>query len=374
LFIAKPRVWFSLLKRNRVDRKYWHKAFFISLITLLVYPLQWIQEWLYRRKFRQVDFEKNPPIFVLGHWRSGTTHLHYILHQDPQFGTLSNYQAFLFTVAQLSKTWLKWMLSPLMPSTRPQDNTSIDMNKPAEEEQPFCTISTRTGMHSWHFPKNSTYFKKYNLFEGITPKEKKLWQRDYLHCLRNIAVFNNEKRLVLKNPHNTSRVKELLELFPNAKFIFIHRDPIDVFLSTRHLYKKMVSTQYLQPASQEEVDAMIFDYYKKIVRKYLNERHLIPEGNLIELSYHQLKEQPEQEVEKIYRELGLPNYTQAKPHITRYLQSTKKYKANSYKPIDENLRRKIYKEMYFEELDELFIDYSDLANIDELQVMETTNK
>ena len=354
LFFARPRVWFSLLRNNKFDKKYWHKFVLISIISVLIYPLQWIQGFLYKKKIRNVNLKDNPPVFVLGHWRSGTTHLHYILHEDPQFGTLSNYQAFLFNVALLSRTSLKWILSPLVPPTRPQDNTYIDLNKPAEEEQPFCTMSTRTGMHSWHFPKNNTYFKKYNLFQGISEREKKIWQRDYMKCLKTISFYNNERKLVLKNPYNTSRVKELLELFPNAKFIFIHRDPIDVFLSTRHLYKSMVSTQYLQDISPKQADEMVFDYYKKVIGKYLKERHLIPEENLVELSYHDLLEHPETEIEKIYRDLGLPNFKEAKPHIDAYLKSIKKFESNNYRPISDALRDRIKNELFFEELDEFY--------------------
>jgi omega-hydroxy-beta-dihydromenaquinone-9 sulfotransferase len=353
LFFAKPKIWFALLSQNNIDKKYWHKSILISLITILLIPLQWIQTILYKKKIRSVDLNQDPPIFILGHWRSGTTHLHYILHQDLQFGTLSNYQAFLFNIALLSRTSLKWILGPLMPPTRPQDNTVFDLNKPAEEEQPLSTMSTRTGMHTWHFPKDTSYFRKYNLFQGITAKEKKAWQRAYTKCLQNISFFNNGKKLVLKNPHNTSRVKELLELFPNAKFIFIHRDPIEVFLSTRHLYKAMVSSQFLQEVSATSIDDKIIDNYKEIIGKYLKERQLIPAGNLIEMSYHELLQSPYTEVERIYRTLNLPNYDQAKPEIHSYLNSTIKYETNDYSDLSESYKSKLMKELYSEELLEL---------------------
>ncbi|MFY0651200.1 MAG: sulfotransferase [Cyclobacteriaceae bacterium] len=351
LFFAKPSVWFALLGRNSIDLRYWHKAFLIYLITLLTYPLQLIQKLLYKKKVKAIDLNEKPPVFILGHWRSGTTHLHYILHQDPQFGTLSNYQAFLFNVALLSRTSLKWILGPLMPPTRPQDNTAFDLNKPAEEEQPFCTMSTRTGFHSWHFPKNQSYFRKYNLFEGISPKEKRAWQRAYTFCLQNISFFNNGKQLVLKNPHNTGRVNELLELFPDSKFVFIHRDPVEVFISTRHLYLSMVSSQFLNETSPEAIEELIFDYYKSVIGKYLRDRDNIPKGNLIELSYHKLKSNPFEEVERIYKELDLPHYLAARRSIKKYLNSTKRFKTNRYENLDPELKARILKEFHFQELE-----------------------
>ena len=365
LFVARPSVWWPLMKKNQIDFKFWHKAFLITLISALVWPLQKIQSIFYGKKIRSIDLNKNPPVFILGHWRSGTTHLHYILHQDPQFGTLSNYQAFLFNLALLSKTKLKWILNPLMPPTRPQDNTAFDLYKPAEEEQPFSTMSSRSGIHSWNFPKNQNYFKKYNLFQGISKKEKRAWQKSYVKCLQNISLFNDHKKLVLKNPHNTSRVKELLELFPNAKFVYIHRKPEDVILSTIHLYKKMVSSQYLQESEKIDQKKLIFENYKNLLGKYEEERHLIPDGNLVELSYEDLSQNPKTTIKRLYRELGLLNFKTAWLHQDKYLNSVKRYKKNSYQKIDPALIEKIHNELHFEKLDRLCTDPRDLSNLEQ---------
>lgn len=169
-------------------------------------------------------------------------------------------------------------------------------------------------------------------------------------------------------------MKELLELFPNAKFIFIQREPMDVFQSTRHLFDTMVSTQYLQAVSTSEIDEMIMGNYKKVVEKYLNERHLIPEGNLVELSYQELLDAPEQEVQRIYRELGLPNYKSAWPHINKYLMSIRKFKSNNHKPIENRLRNKVYQELYFEELDEFYENEVPKPKYEDHHMMETSDK
>ena len=114
------------------------------------------------------------------------------------------------------------------------------------------------------------------MFKGINAEEKKAWQEDYTYLLKNIAFANNKKQLLLKNPHNTSRVKELLELFPKAKFVFIHRNPLDVFISMVHLYGKVIETQFLQYATIRERKELILYYYKETMTKYLNDRAMIP--------------------------------------------------------------------------------------------------
>ena len=339
---------YKLKKENKIEGIYKKKAAYISWMVFFVMPpLVWLQKTIFGKRIKAVDLNKKPPIFILGHWRSGTTHLHYFFHKDPQFGSLSNYQSFLFNIAMLSKSWLKVLLSPLMPETRPQDNVKVDPDLPAEEEQPLSVMSTRTGFHTWSFPSNRTYFDKYNTFKGISPEEKKAWQEDYQTVLKNITYFNDGKQLVLKNPHNTSRVKELLELFPEAKFVFIHRNPYDVFVSTRHLMFRAVRAQFLEFVSHEAIEDMIFYFFTNTMKKYIAERDLIPKENLVEVSFDQMEEDSGAQIARMYKSLNLSGYDEAKPHFDEYLASVKNYKKNKFRNIRPEIVARINKEWKF---------------------------
>jgi hypothetical protein len=74
------------------------------------------------------------PIFIIGHWRSGTTYLHYLLAKDNQFGYCSNVDAFvpgaLFIGRWLSRKVIAWRL----PKTRPMDDVKLDADAPQEDE------------------------------------------------------------------------------------------------------------------------------------------------------------------------------------------------------------------------------------------------
>lgn len=347
LYNALPKVWRELKQQNKIEGIYKKKAAYISWMVLIMRPLVWLQKVLFDKKIEKVDIHSKQPLFVLGHWRSGTTHLHYLFHQDEQFGSLSNYQSFLFNIALLSKSWLKVILAPLMPETRPQDNVKVDPDLPAEEEQPLSIVSTKTGFHTWSFPSNKTYFNKYNIFEGISQEEKSTWQKDYTYVLKNIAFFNDGKRLLLKNPHNTSRVKELLELFPEAKFVFIHRNPYDVFTSTRHLYFRTVRAQFLEFVSHREIEDLIFYYFEKTMKKYLAERALVPKGNIAEVAFHELEEDSKGKITSLYKELDLPGFEKAEPGIDQYLSTVKNYKKNKFRNIRPEIKARINKEWKF---------------------------
>ena len=65
------------------------------------------------------------------------------------------------------------------------------------------------------------------------------------------------KRLILKNPTNTARIKFLLELYLEAQFIHISRNPYVVYMSTIHFYKKMVQAFSFQNVSDDDLENYI---------------------------------------------------------------------------------------------------------------------
>jgi hypothetical protein len=202
-------------------------------------------------------------------------------------------------------------------------------------------------MQTFFFPRNRMYFDKYNVFKGISVREKRLWQRDFIYLLRNISLYNNKKPLVLKNPHNTGRVKEILELFPHAKFVFLHRDPYTVYLSTLHMYDKVVRTQFFHDVSDAEIEDLVMYCSRETLRKYLDDRHLIPKGNLIEIAYTDLAEKPFETVQKIYDELSLPEFKQVEPAIKKHLEEVKNYKKNEFKELSLEQKARVRKELDF---------------------------
>lgn len=348
LFISSVRLLRKLKRQNKISPK--HKKMFrkIWMMTLFTLPFRWLQILLFSKRIRKINFKDNPPVFVLGHWRSGTTHLHYLLTQDQQFSYLENFQAFFFRVALISKTFMKPVLNFFMPGTRPQDNIKINANSPSEEEHPLTNLTEKSGMQTFFFPKNRSYYDKYNIFEGTSEKEKKSWKKVYYWMLQNIAFYTApNKRLLLKNPHSMGRIEVLLEMFPNAKFIHIHRNPYDVFNSNIHLYDKAVRTQFLQEFSEDEIEERVLYCYETSMRKFLKDWKKIPEGNRCEISYKELSQLPVDTIEKIYTNINLGDFSLVKPAIVEYLKDVKNYKKNKFSEIRPDLLKAIHKRWKF---------------------------
>ena len=342
LFITPLHVWFRLLRENKIARSKWGMAAKITFFVIVTTPVRWLQ-WIWvRPQMWKVNFKERPPAFVIGHWRSGTTHLHYLLAKDRRFVCLDSIQAFFYHVAFVSKWLMKPILQRIIPETRPQDNVKLDADSPQEEEHPLTNVTHRAGMHSFFFPRNRSYMERYNLFRGIGEVELEKWKKDYVGMLKQINLFQGvDKQLLLKNPHNTGRIKVLLECFPNAKFIFIHRHPEEVYRSTMTLYKKAVRTQFLQEFSEEQIHERVLWGYEQTMMQYLELRHLIPAGQLVEISYTELDEQPIETLQRIYGEIELGDFAAVKAEIEAYLAEVRDFEKNPAMPLDDKIRGEI---------------------------------
>ena len=341
LSVTRPSTLFKIFTRNRISKSKRRMVFSVLFFSIITWPFQLLQRILFGLRWRNIDLNEKPPIFILGHWRSGTTHVHYLFSKDPTLGYLTNFQSFFFNVCALGMGWLNKLLEPLMPNNRPMDNMDMNLGKPQEEEQVISNLSDAASVHSFYFPDNRHYFDKYNLFEGTTAREKRKWQKAYTYALRGIAHMAGGKRLVIKNPNNTGRIKQLLELFPNAKFVYIHRNPYSVYLSTMHLYRVVLHNQSFQDLTVDDHKRIVLHNYERIMAAYERDKALIPEGNLVEVAYDEIGEGSEAMFTRIYKTLGLDSYEQALPHVQAYLKEIKNYKKNKFVPIEEEVVKAI---------------------------------
>ena len=165
-YAALPKVWRKLRSENEFAPQMKKRKRKIRLLNALISIPMGLQRLLYNHRIRKVEVKA--PVFILGHWRSGTTHLQYLLSQDPQWTHHDNFQSVLFNVALLTRGFLKPWTFKQFPTTRRMDNMKISPDKPGEEEIAFGAVTHRSGLHSLFFPKNRSYFEKY-LFPSDLP-------------------------------------------------------------------------------------------------------------------------------------------------------------------------------------------------------------
>jgi omega-hydroxy-beta-dihydromenaquinone-9 sulfotransferase len=338
-----PRFWdgmgvtafFPLLARNRflVSPICIAMAVIIGSLSFINSVLWLLQELLLGRKIQRTQIE-HQPIFVIGHWRSGTTLLHELLVRDPRHTYPDTYACFAPTHFLLSGWWMKPCLQILMPTRRPIDNMPAGWDHPQEDEFALCNMGLPSPYLTVAFPKNPPQCQEYLDMRGVPERAVNRWKDTFLWFLKCITL-QNPKRIVLKSPPHTARIRTLLEMFPNAKFVHIVRDPYVIFPSTVNLWKRLYQDQGLQIPTNENLEDHVFTTLTRMYEAFDADRELLAPGQFSEVRYEQFVADPLGEMKRIYEELNLDHFELARPGVEAYLASQKGYKTNRYQTSPE---------------------------------------
>jgi LPS sulfotransferase NodH len=166
------------------------------------------------------------------------------------------------------------------------------------------------------------------------------WKAAFAWFLKKLT-FKCHRPLVLKSPPHTARISLLLELFPDARFVHIHRNPYTVFQSFRHYFDTAMWYTYLQRPDLPGIDDRIIRRYNVLYDAFFAERSLIPEGHFHEVAFERLERDPVGEMERLYERLSLPRFGQFKPKLQRYLDSLSGYRKNEFHELDDAMRRRL---------------------------------
>jgi len=296
------------------------------------------ENWRFAGKLDDVTVE--PPIFVLGHWRSGTTHLHNLLTVDERFAFPNTYQTFFPHHFMSTEAASSRIIGFFLPRQRPMDNVELNMHTPQEDEFALCISSLKSPCMSWVFPEQSDHYDRYLTFRDVAENEITQWQDALMRFLKKLT-WKYDRPLVLKSPPHTGRIRLLLKMFPQAKFIHIHRDPYTVFQSSRKMFKVNFEMQRLQRIRPDDFDDWILRQYRQMYDAFFQERSLIPSGQFHEIGYEELERDPMGQIRQVYDALNLPNFAQTEAALQRYVSSIANYKKNEFADLPADLRNRI---------------------------------
>ncbi len=297
-------------------------------ISVLNSSLALLQRVFYERSIRQTELA-GPPVFVLGHWRSGTTLLHELLVLDQSFTFPNTYACFSPNHFLISEWWLKFLLSSFLPKQRPMDNMRIGWDLPQEDEWALCNMGLPSPYFKVMFPNETMVDKAYQTLVELPDEQRQLWQQKLLWLMKSLTV-RDYKPIVLKTPLHTFRVASLLEIFPDAKFIHITRDPFEVFSSTVHTWKRMYKYHGLQVPTYEHLEEEVLQTFIEMFEAFDKDQSSIPIRQFYQLSYEQLSANPTESLTRIYTHFGFPITQQASDAWNGYVSSTKHYEKNRH--------------------------------------------
>ena len=242
------------------------------------------------------------------------------------------------------------MVSFFLPKRRPMDNVEMTIAAPQEDEFALCAATFKSPCMAWVFLRQKEQFEKYLTFRNVDRAEVSQWSAAFETFLKKLQWRDN-RPLVLKSPPHTARIRLLLALFPNAKFIHIHRDPFTVFQSTRRTFQIMATWHNLHRADVPDLDDWLIRQYRLMYEAFFEDRPLIPSGNYCEVAFEQLERDPIGEIRKIYQSLNLADFNSFEPTLQKYVNSLAGYKKNVFRDLDPELKTRLRREWYqcFEE-------------------------
>jgi hypothetical protein len=320
----------AMTSGREIDKAYRGKYVLTKFICRLLSSLSGIQDSRYNKLLAGKPLE-NDPVFILGHWRSGTTFVHNVLASDPHFGYTTTYQTVFPHLMMFGQSFFKKNMSWLMPDHRPTDNMELAVDLPQEEEFALSNMMPYSYYDFWFFPRYmQEYCDRFLTLSESTPEEVEIFKKTFLKLIK-ISLWNTGGTQYLsKNPPHTGRVKTLVEMFPNAKFIYLVRNPYTVFESTRSFYNNTIIPLKLEDFSPEEMEPNILESYTKLYKAYQTQKQFIPEGNLIEVKFEEFEQDAMNMTRKIYDVLHLPGFEPAEANIQAYVDKKKGYKKNAY--------------------------------------------
>ena len=332
--------WLRLLARNRfaVHWRYAYIAVIATLVSLFHTMLRYVQEALYGRQIANTPI-RQPPIFIIGHWRTGTTLLHELLILDERHSYPNSYECFEPNHFLLTERFFTRRLRFLMPAHRPMDNMAAGWDRPQEDEFALCMMGQPSPYLTIAFPNRPPQYQEYLDLEALSSRALASWKRALMTFVQRLT-YRNPKRLILKSPPHTARLKVLIDMFPDARFVHIVRDPFVLFPSTVNLWKSLYRTHGLQEPTFAGLEEYVFATFNRLYDKLEEGRKRIPSEQFHELRYEDLVRDPIGQMRALYERLELGGFDSYLPRLENYLAGISGYETNRYE-VGPELRAEI---------------------------------
>ena len=307
-------LWRHRFRVARARRRDLGQLFFVSLCAGLCNLGDRIR---LGRELREVTVP--PPVFIVGHWRTGTTLLHKLLSLDPELHAPTFFECCVPRGFVSGAGWLKARVARNLPPERPFDSAPFGVDEPFEDEFVMAKEALVSPMLESVFPGSLSY--RGHLVPGALPgPPRRAWERALTDFARRLTWMHG-RRLLLKSPAHSLRIPQLRRLFPGAQFIVLRRDPQDVIASTLKTEALLTRHNALHDVDHGP-DELWINRRFHLLHKALDEGlSALPEGDVAAIGYEELCCDPAAAIARIYSRLGLAYSAVHRAALADYLRA-----------------------------------------------------
>ena len=336
----RPAAWWQLLSDGgRPDWSRMATAVSVTLATPVNSLGAWTQRAIYGRRLREAELH-GPPVFIIGHWRSGTTLLHELMVRDERLSSPSTFQCFAPHHFLISEWLFRRFGSWLLPGKRPMDNMPAGWDRPQEDEFALMNLGLPSPYRRIAFPNRGPVDSDYFTLDEIDPDARRHWMQTLRQFLQAVSVATG-RPLVIKSPTHTGRIRHLAAEFPEAKFVHITRDPRALFPSTCRLWKSLWELQGLQHPDFDSLPDYVIDCLGRMYDGFHRGREELDDTRLIDIRYEDLVAAPVATLRRVYESLRLCDFEPVQPSIEAWAETEHRdYQVNRHR-LDEACEKRL---------------------------------
>jgi hypothetical protein len=345
----RPLTWARLLRKGgfRIHVRRIPHVLGTTLATPVNTALALVQRAVFGRQLATAELH-GPPVFIVGHWRSGTTLLHELMVRDERLSSPSTFQCFAPHHFLISEWAFCRFGSWLLPEKRPMDNMVAGWERPQEDEFALLNMGLPSPYRRMAFPNQGPVDMEYLDFQGVSRAQVDQWLAGLRKFLLAVSIATG-RPLVIKSPTHTGRVGELAKAFPEARFIHVTRDPRDLFPSTCRLWRSLDRIQALQVPPEEGYEEYVVECLKRMYTAFERDRQTIGPHRLVDVRYEDLKTDPVRCLRNIYETLHLSDFETVRPAIEQWATTEHQaYQTNRHelRPEHEQLIRGAWQDYF----------------------------
>jgi hypothetical protein len=311
-------------RAERVPAEAWPWLGYYALLAVLRAPVTAAERALLAVRRPELP----TPLFILGHWRSGTTHLVNLLAATGRFAVPTPVDVGLPAERLLLGRPLEPLLARLVPEGRWIDAVGVDRTAPQEDEVALANLGAPSFFEPYYLPHG--FRRRWHRVVFLDEASSRRWLERAARYYARLALEHPEKPLLIKNPVYTARLAALAARFPAARFVHCARDPFEVYGSTLRFHQKLGDALGLARARPDELEATVLETYARMMERFEHDRAALAPERVVDVRYEALRDDPLATLEGLYDGLGLDGFDADVPALRAHLDRVGDYRAGRY--------------------------------------------